>query len=197
MKGQELKRRLRATRRKQAELADFMTRELGYPVNLKAVSRIVTGERQKISVEENAAIEKFFGGADIYFAADDRDAEGKIPLYGMAAGGNGDGIAYGVDSAIDWLNPPILHVDAAFRVAGSSMEPRLYAGETVFVKMGVPPKRGDDTVVELKDEAKGVIIKTFEKSADGFIFLRQWNPQQEVRLKAGDVRAMHAVRLRG
>jgi phage repressor protein C with HTH and peptisase S24 domain len=74
------------------------------------------------------------------------------------------------------------------------MEPRLFAGEVVFVRFGQPPVRGGDAVVELKDDA--VIIKTFTKTAEGWLFLKQWNPESEIRLRWDQVRALHAVRAR-
>ncbi|GIK50331.1 MAG: hypothetical protein BroJett013_30280 [Alphaproteobacteria bacterium] len=203
MKASELKRRLARADASQADLADFMSRELGRPVSIKAVSRIVTGERLRLGVEEAAAIEAFFDerGAGGYFPAPAKRApesdRPKIPLYGFAAAHNSlDGIAYDSEHILDWLDAPLANIDAAFRVGGSSMEPRLFAGETVFVKLGVTPRRGDDAVIEMKDSAQGVLIKTFEKIDKGFVFLRQWNPVAEVKLRYDQVRALHAVRLR-
>lgn len=205
MKGPELKRRLARAQASQAELAAFMTAQLERPVSIKAVSRIVTGDRANIGFDEAQAIEAFFeargAGGPLPplppSAAPFGRSPNKVPLYAMAAAHNPlDGIAYSSDSVLEWLDPPMANIDAAFRVGGSSMEPRLFAGETVYVKLGVSPKRGDDAVIEMKDERRGVLIKTFEKIEKGFIFLRQWNPQNEVKLRYDEVRALHAVRLR-
>lgn len=200
MSGQNLRNRLRQSGRTGRELAAFMSRELNYPVSERVVSSIVNGQRNRLSVEENAAIEAFFKGGEHFDVPVDRSAprggSRKIPLYGFVAAGSLDGVAYSSDSVLDEIEAPIHNVDAAFRVAGASMEPRLFAGETVFVKLGVTPRRGDDCVVEMADEKQGVLIKTYQQSKDGFVFLAQWNPSSEIRLKASDVRAIHAVRLR-
>lgn len=200
MKGQELKRRLARADATQAELAAFMSHRLGRPVAIKNISRIVTGERLRLSVEEAAAIEEFFElrAAGVALAPE-RPIGGtlapRIPLYGLAVAGDAqNAIAFNNDSVIQWIDAPIANVDAAFRIAGDAMEPRLYAGETAFVKLGVPPRRLDDVVAELKDGR--VLIRTFDKIEKGFIFLRQWNPAQELRLPYDSVRALHAVRLR-
>ena len=200
MKGRDVKARLARTNRSQKELAAFMSAKLGREVSAKSISRLVTEDR-RIGVEEANAIEDFFadqGFGDSYFPVPTAAGAptGKIPLYGFAAAASFDGVAYSSDHVLDWIDAPIRNVDAAFRVTGSSMEPRLFAGETVFVKLGVPPARGEDAVIELKDETQGVLIKTFTAQRDGFVFLHQWNPASEVRLKAQDVRALHAVRLR-
>lgn len=176
-----------------------MTRELNYPVSERVVSSIVNGQRSKLSVEENAAIEAFFKSADQFEAPVERTPQrtGRlIPLYGFVAAGSLDSVAYSSEHILDEIEAPMRNIDAAFRVSGASMEPRLFAGETVFVQLGVTPRRGDDCVVEMADEKQGVLIKTYQQSKDGFIFLAQWNPQSEIRLKASDVRAIHAVRLR-
>jgi phage repressor protein C with HTH and peptisase S24 domain len=195
MKGRDVRTRLARAGRRQAELARFMSEKLGHEVSVKSVSRLVTEDR-RIGVEEAAAIEEFFRGEDYFPVTVERPRAGKVPLYGMAAGASFDGIAYSSDHVLDWLDAPAINVDAAFRVAGTSMEPRLFAGETVFVKLGMPPAKGDDAVIEFKDERQGVIIKTYQGQREGFVFLSQWNPVAEVRVRYDEVRALHAVRLR-
>lgn len=201
-KRRDIKTRLRQRGATQAELARFMTERTGQVVSTKTISRIINEPTRKLSVEEDRAIEAFLGDeADPFIApagvyAPPRAASLKIPLYGLVAAAGGDSIAYSSDTVLDELDAPIRNVDAAFRVAGSSMEPRLFAGETVFVKLGMQPARNDDAVIEMKDDTKGVLIKTFVKMADGYFFLRQWNPDREIKLRYDEVRALHAVRLR-
>lgn len=203
MKGTDYHRRLTQRGLTQAALAKFMTEHLGRPVSAKAVSRILTGANKRFDVEEANAIEQFLQihGDNAPASAPAGQYEPprstqRIPLYGFAAAADDDHIAYGADSVLDWLEPPALNLDAAFRVAGSSMEPRLFAGETVFVRLGLRPARGNDCVVELKDESAGVLIKTFTKASNGWVFLRQWNPDIELKLRWDEIRALHAVRLR-
>lgn len=200
VKGRDVRNRLQRAGRTQAELARHLSARLGRAVSAKSVSRLVL-ENRRIGVEEAAAIDAFFGeeGQGFFPLAAERgppNARAKVPLYGLAGGAGFDAIAYSSDSVLEWIDAPLLNVDAAFRVAGASMEPRLFAGETVFVKLGVGPARGQDCVVELKDETQGVIVKTFQQQREGWVFLRQWNPENEIKLRWDQVRGLHAVRAR-
>ncbi len=74
------------------------------------------------------------------------------------------------------------------------MEPRLFSGETVVVALNVTPTRFGDCVVELKDGTG--LVKQYRGRRDGYVFLYQYNPEREVRLREDEIRAIHAVQLR-
>lgn len=181
----DLKRRLQIAGRTQEELAE------GLGISAHSASRLVRGAR-KMSVEEQDKIELWFRSVGDSAPV---DGQGKIPVFGYAAGNSGDRVAFTNDRALEWVSPPPLVTltgpMAGLRVMGVSMEPRYFSGELAVVALHLHPARGADCVIEFQDGSAD--IKTYERSRDGIVFCRQWNPEQEVRYKAGDVRALHAV----
>lgn len=184
-----LKRRLQKAGRKQEELAQALG------ISPWSASRLVLGKRE-MKAQEAARIDAFLAET----ASDERyddapSGTGRIPLYGYAAAAAPDRVAFTSGRALDWIEAPPLQLFsgpmAALRIAGESMEPRLFAGEEVLIALGLSPGRGRDCVIEFKDGTAAV--KTYEKSRDGWIFCRQFNPDQEVRYKAHEVKAIHAV----
>ena len=77
------------------------------------------------------------------------------------------------------------------------MEPRFFAGESVFVHAGLPPARGQDCLIEFRDGS--AVIKSYRGQRDGFVFAWQYNPSadesNELRYQGTDVKALHAVEL--
>jgi phage repressor protein C with HTH and peptisase S24 domain len=177
-----IKARLAAAGRTQAELAEFLD------MKIDATNRLINGSRRMQSADAEL-IESFFGGARRQAPA------GRIPVFGYAAAGGDDRIAWADDTVLETLEPPILQgglrPDAAVRVIGDSMEPRLYAGERVYVRFNVPPARGQDCIVELLNGQ--AMVKTYEGGRDGVIFLRQFNPDRQVTVARSQVRAIHAI----
>lgn len=182
MKPAEILSRLEETGRSQIALG----RAIGKSKD--SVGRLLKGQR-KMEVGEAGAIRAFF-------AEDSPPSPAfiQIPVFGYAAAGGEDHIAFAHDQVLDRIEVPagITRGEAvAIRVAGDSMEPRLYSGEVVIVGLDVPPQRNGDCVVELKDGT--AIVKQYQGRRDGFVFLRQLNPDQEVRLSQDRVKSVHAV----
>src|SRR5580704_5199925 len=77
---------------------------------------------------------------------------GKIPLYGQAEGG-ADGQFPLNGSLINEIDapPPLAGVSGAYAVmvVGTSMEPRYFAGEAVYVNPRVPVRAGDFVVAQI------------------------------------------------
>lgn len=185
MKPPEIRERLKATGRTQAALGKAIGKKKD------SVSRLLLGERS-MDVDEAAAIRAFFG--------DDQVAGPtflRIPVYGYAAAGGDDHVAIASDHVLDWVEIPagMVRPDAfAIRVAGESMEPRLYSGEQVIVNPGVPPLRDGDCVVEMRDGS--ALVKQYRGQRDGVVFLNQHNPPREIRVDASKVKTIHAVAIR-
>lgn len=127
-----------------------------------------------------------------------------IPLYGHAVGGvDGEFVLNG--NALDHiLAPPGLHrIDGAYAVtvAGESMEPRYFDGETVFVNPVKRVKRGDFVVAQIRnpDESSPPLayIKRFIRHNDAELVLEQFNPPKELRFPHGDVVSVHYIALGG
>lgn len=182
MKPPEIRERLKQTGRSQAALG----RAIGKSKD--SVSRLLKGERQ-LDFEEAEAIRHFFG--------DDQTAGPtyvQIPVYGYAAAGGSDRISIASDHVLDRIEVPAglgRGEVIAIRIAGDSMEPRLYSGELVIVGLGVPPTRNGDCVIEMRDGS--AIVKQYRGQRDGVAFLYQYNPEQEVKVPLTSIRGMHAV----
>jgi phage repressor protein C with HTH and peptisase S24 domain len=182
MKPPEIRTRLRETGRSQIALATYIGK------SKDSVSRLLKGERQ-LDFEEAEKIKAFF---DVDAAPE--PAFQQIPVFGYAAAGSNDRIALASDQVLDRIEVPVGLARGevfAVRVAGDSMEPRLYSGELVIVARGVPPTRNGDCVVEMRDGS--ALVKVYRGQRDGQVFLYQHNPEQEVRVPADQVRGMHAV----
>jgi phage repressor protein C with HTH and peptisase S24 domain len=182
MKPPEIRARLERSGRSQIALGRYIGK------SKDSVSRLVKGERG-LDVEEAEKIAEFFGD-DV----EPRAQFTQIPVYGYAAAGGDDHISIAGDLVLDRIEVPLgltRGAAIAIRVAGDSMEPRLYSGELVIVGLGVPPTRNGDCVVELRDGS--AIVKLYKGQRDGAVFLAQLNPAQEVRIDASKVKAIHAV----
>ena len=182
MKPADIKARLERTGRKHSALADHLG------ISKDSAYRLVNGKRDP-SHDEVLAIERFFAGDD-----DTGPRMIEIPVYGYAGAGGEDRITLAGDAVLDHIKIPEGLAKGnimAIRVAGDSMEPRLFAGELVIVGGNLPLARGQDCVVEFRDGS--AVVKQYQGQREGFIFLRQFNPEKEVRYDATKVRAVHAV----
>lgn len=185
MKGTDVRSRLDRAGRSQSSLARHLNK------TVHAVGRLVRSERE-LTPSEAAQIEAFFGDA-----APAAPAIERIPVYGYVAGGGLDHIALGSDQVLDYLEVPAGLTRGnpiALRVAGDSMEPRLFSGETVIVGVGVAPARNGDCVVEYRDGS--AVVKQYRGQRDGKVFLYQYNPEREFPVEASSVKAVHAVLFR-
>ena len=117
-----------------------------------------------------------------------------VPVFGYAAAGGDDRVALASDQILDQVAVPngLLRGDAFIvRLVGESMYPRLRSGEAVMVERNVPPVRNDDVLVELTDGSG--LIKEYRGQRDGYLFLFQYNPEQEVRIPLTKVQSIHAA----
>lgn len=117
-----------------------------------------------------------------------------LPVF-TSARGSFDG------SEIDYLNPigmthrppqlSGLPKAAAILVAGESMEPRYYAGETLLVHPTDPPRRGDYVVVELADHR--AIVKRLIRLAAEYVEVEQLNPAATMKLQRKQVVGLYKI----
>lgn len=120
----------------------------------------------------------------------------RLPLYGYAAGSDGDIVALNEGNILDWIELPMgLRLGPgdyfAVRPIGSSMEPRIFAGETLIVRRNYPPARDKDFIAEFTDGSG--VIKTYKGQRDGRVFAEQFNPPKTLDYDATRVKALHAV----
>jgi SOS-response transcriptional repressor LexA len=124
----------------------------------------------------------------------------KIPVFGSAQGGS-DGRFPWNGEIVEYVSPPphLSGVVGAFAVyvAGSSMEPRYYAGELLYVHPARPVTNGSFVLVELKPESEGETPRAFVKrlvrrTATKMTF-EQFNPPKEFDIKSSDIKEMRRI----
>lgn len=197
MRVSDIPARLRLLNRSQADLARHLDN-----LDPSTMTKLIAGKR-RVQAHEVAKLEAFFGEKlEIEGAAvDDRSfaprraAQRRIPVYGYAAAGGDDLVAYADDQVLEWREPPPLWNGAGYlayvRLSGASMEPRYFAGELAPVLLGVPPANGQDCLIEFFNNTAA--IKTYMGRKGNLLGVRQYNPAKDFQLPLSDVRALHAI----
>lgn len=119
-----------------------------------------------------------------------------IPVYGPAAASSDDVVMLTDEHIIAYEQcPPALqNVRGAFMmyVAGSSMEPRHYHGERVWVDPWTKPAIGQDCVVVLEEHGNAIVKRYMGREGTDFVF-EQYNPPKKLKFKTKEIRAIYAV----
>lgn len=194
MKLQDVPTRLRTSGMSQAKFS----REV-LDLDPSSFVKTMKGDR-RLQEHERRAIESYFGEPLVADTSETpavlrRPRQTRIPVYGYAAAGGEDRIAFAEDQVLDWFDPPpfwsgggdLIYV----RIIGESMYPRIRSGEVVPVRLNFPPARGDDCLLEFTDNS--AVVKTFEAERDGKVFARQYNPDSQVSFDATSVRKRHTI----
>ena len=177
-----------------------------YKAALRRAGKSQVGLAAALGISKDSAFRLVNGTRDVeageharavaYIEGDQPEAQPlfeQINVYGYAAG-QSDRIAFADNRIIDRIEVPVgLVRGEAFgvRIAGDSMEPRLFAGETVIVARNLRPARNGDVVVEFNDGS--AIVKQYQGERDGVVFLHQYNPDQQLKIPGTQIRTMHAV----
>jgi SOS-response transcriptional repressor LexA len=126
-----------------------------------------------------------------------------IPVYGHALGGkDGEFILCG-NQVSEVPAPPSLWLipDAsAVYVVGESMEPRYFAGETVFVNPRLPISRGAFVVAQIsKGDADEpyAFVKRFVSQDTRRMRLEQYNPKRMLEFPLSSVVTIHRIVMSG
>jgi SOS-response transcriptional repressor LexA len=122
-----------------------------------------------------------------------------IPVYGHAVGGKDGEFVLKGNQVSQVLAPPDLSqvIDAyAVYVVGESMEPRYFAGETVFVNPRLPISRGAFVVAQISkgEEAEPrAYVKRFVSQDAKRLRLEQYSPKKILEFPASTVVAIHRI----
>jgi len=124
----------------------------------------------------------------------------KIRVYGAAQGGP-DGWFPWNGEIVDYVSRPPHLAGAteayAVYVAGSSMEPRYYAGELVYVHPGKPATTGAFVLVQVRPDSEGeaprAFIKRLVRRTATKVTFEQFNPPKELDIKASDIKSMRRI----
>ncbi|RWP88332.1 MAG: helix-turn-helix transcriptional regulator [Mesorhizobium sp.] len=110
---------------------------------------------------------------------------GSIPVLGQSVGGpNGKFVLNGQEAGRVFCPPMLDNVEGAYavRVYGTSMEPRYFAGETIWINPHEPVRSGDFVVVQVvgedDDDSRDSYIKQFVSRSNSVVRLRQLNPDE-------------------
>lgn len=120
-----------------------------------------------------------------------------IPNFGLAAGAIRGNLTMTTEP-VEWVPAPRSIATArdayALTVTGSSMEPRYYAGDVIFVQPNRPPRPGDHIVIqETLNGGVAVSIKRFDKMTESHLVTVQYNPLAEVKFSRAQIMAIHRV----
>jgi len=124
-----------------------------------------------------------------------------VPVMGTAAGSTLSGAFQLQGGVIDYVRRPPALAGArdiyALYVEGSSMEPRYFPGELVYVNPHKPPRIGDTVIVQEGNGDPASItasIGVLHRRANGIVTLRKYNPPDaEITISVTRITAMHRV----
>jgi phage repressor protein C with HTH and peptisase S24 domain len=126
-----------------------------------------------------------------------------IPLYGHAVGGRDGEFILSGNQVSEVLAPPILsHIAGAYAVyvVGDSMEPRYFAGETVFVNPRLPIGRGSFVVAQISKSQESdphAFVKRLVVQDGKRLRLEQYNPKKVLEFPMSTVVAIHRIVMSG
>jgi phage repressor protein C with HTH and peptisase S24 domain len=126
-----------------------------------------------------------------------------IPVYGHAVGGKDGEFILSGNQVSEVLAPPgLANIPGAYAVyvTGESMEPRYFAGETVFVNPRLPISRGAFVVAQISkggEDEPHAYIKRFVSRDAKRLRLEQYNPRKVLEFSVSVVVAIHRVVMSG
>jgi phage repressor protein C with HTH and peptisase S24 domain len=126
-----------------------------------------------------------------------------IPVYGHAIGGKDGEFMLSGNQVSEVLAPPVLsHIADAYAVyvVGDSMEPRYFAGETVFVNPRLPIGRGSFVVAQIskgQESDPHAFVKRLVSQDAKRLRLAQYNPRKVLEFPMSTVVAIHRIVMSG
>jgi phage repressor protein C with HTH and peptisase S24 domain len=126
-----------------------------------------------------------------------------IPVYGQAVGGKDGEFVLNGNQVSEVLAPASLSsVPNAYAVyvVGDSMEPRYFAGETVFVNPRLPISRGAFVVAQISSGEEDVplaFVKRFVSQDAKRLRLEQYNPKKTLEFPTSKVKSVHRIIMSG
>lgn len=126
-----------------------------------------------------------------------------VPVYGTAAGSNGDGaFLFSQQDVVDYVRRPAGL--AANRnaygvyVEGDSMEPALYQGDLIIADPSRKPRPGDRVVIvcaagDHDGDGQTAFVKEFVRQTTTHLTVKQFNPPREIVFDRARVASVHRV----
>jgi len=174
------------------------------PVLDTTVSWLLTGENDNGDHEPSASVVKTKPNASFPPRYQEFPQGQTVPLLGQTAGGpNGRFILNGTEVGRVFCPPMLEGVEGAYAVMvfGTSMEPRYFAGETVWVNPHLPVRSGDDVIAQLIENGDDApvesYIKRFTSQSSKVLRLFQYNPdegeEKELEFDTDKVFSVHKI----
>lgn len=119
-----------------------------------------------------------------------------IPIYGRA-NGSGDRMIMHPDAEIGMVpSHPAQdgykhELKFGVEIVGTSMEPMIWEGDTVYGILNQQPQKEKPCVIECDEEA---LVKIFIKKTEKELIYRQFNPPLEKKISLIKVKAIHAIK---
>lgn len=123
----------------------------------------------------------------------------RIKVLGQAVGGSDGRFLFNGETMAEIFAPSQLwgvRNAYAVYVSGDSMEPRYFAGETVYVNPHMPARQGDFVVVQVVEDAEELpsgYIKQFVSMTGDKLRLRQFNPAKDMTFDRARVMSVHKI----
>ena len=124
----------------------------------------------------------------------------RVPLMGTGMGGDDGSFELNTGEPIDWKPRPPKAEGAkiyCIYVEGSSMEPRIDAGDLLFIDPSRKVIVGRDALIELKPTKEGdqprALVKHILAVNSEFIEVKQFNPEKKWKIQRVKIRNLHLV----
>jgi len=156
------------------------------PAELRSAKRAASAEREP----PNARI---IGPVDLIGPGE------RIPVLGQAVGGSDGRFLFNGETMAEIFAPSQLwgvRNAYAVYVSGDSMEPRYFAGETIYVNPHMPARQGDFVVVQIiedPEEPPTGYVKQFVSMTGDKLRLRQFNPAKDMTFDRARVMSVHKI----
>lgn len=150
-----------------------------------------------LTVLQAKAIDAFMAGDEVEPLAPPppETTSRRVPVYGYAAASGGDRLTLNTGEILDWIELPMGLSPRGdvfvVRALGSSMEPRIFDGESLVIQRAVPPTRDRDALIEFNDGSG--VVKTYKGQRDGKVFAHQYNDDRQLQYDATSVKQLHTV----
>lgn len=122
-----------------------------------------------------------------------------IPINGIAAAGDPDRLVM-MDEIVDWAPTPsqLFGVEDGYGVYvhGTSMEPRYFQGELLYLHPHKPITKRDFCVIQIGKEStvpEGAYIKKFISFDNGILKVGQYNPPLVLEFPENEIVSIHLV----
>jgi SOS-response transcriptional repressor LexA len=126
-----------------------------------------------------------------------------LPVYGTAAGSNGDGaFLFSQQDVVDYAHRSAgltgNKVAYGVYVEGDSMEPALHQGDLIIADPGKKPRPGDRVVIVCAagdNDADGqtAFVKVFVRQTANHLIVKQFNPEKELTFERSKVASVHRI----